>query len=574
MQSLGNIFMNNLFKIMILPVLAVFLLGGCSSSVEEMSKHDSSAGKCQAIGGPDGIIDMAKSKSINRLVITEEDGTNDDGTIKYKHTGIISWLVGKVMGVIKNASLKMYLKIAVNLDFRFLVAMMMTLSVVLFAASVLLGLTQANGYNALMFVLKLIIIYQLTINYFYFYTYVIQTFEAIVTDTMMFSSLTFSDYLAVDPTIICLGLFGQACDIANIIGTMFFPNNPNFIEGLVTNLFGDGDAVKKLYLFGAFDDTISFMFDVRMWKLIMALAGTGISGIFWAVMLMLMNVIYLFAIIAAVKVYLLSYIARWALYGLGPIFISFALFRQTKSLFDGWLQQLISFTLQPVMLFIFLGMFQSMISGFTTQLYIDIGDPNSGYANTMDCPTFDISKFDPTLGINYSDNGPQWTTTNNQADPACAIAQCDQSDPQCFNEGGVWQRFVLQLTADAQPMCVKWTTFNTEGGSGGETLYWYRLCQQVGSKESCINSSTKPVIPIDIWMVMAIIVMCYLMFAMCSWVTEVANSLAGGAMSMSSVTIMGWDTLKQGVGSGVTGLFKTGGGGGGGGGGRPPGASR
>lgn len=537
--------MQNIFRFFIVPALALLVLNGCSTTPTEMSQHDSKAGECEPINE---IIKMGPS--VNRLTI-EDDGDE---------YGVVSWLVKKVSNVIKDASLKIYLKIAVNIDFRFLVAMMMTLAVVLFAASVLLGLIQANGYNALMFVLKLIVIYHLTINYFHFYTYVIQTFEALVTDTMMFSSLTFSDYLAVDPTIICLGLFGQACDIGQIVGTLFFGSS-SAISDFVGGIFGGnvGDAMKKLYLFSAFDDTISYFFDVRMWKIVMALATTGMSGIFWAVMIALMQVLYLFAVIAAVKVYLLSYIARWTLYGLGPIFISFALFKQTKSLFDGWLQQLISFTLQPVLLFIFLGMFQSMISGFTTQLYVDIGESTGGYDMVIDCPV-----WDPIAGT--------FTSANAQD---CIMISCDATDPQCYCNGNNCEKWIMRVAADGDSMCVKWTEFNREGGTAGQNLYWYKLCQTVGNGVGCINSAIKPVIPIDIWMVMAIIVMCYLMIAMCGWVTEVANSLASGAMSVGRVRIMGWDTLKQGVGSGFKGLLTSATRGGPGtGGGTPPAAGR
>jgi len=505
--------MMNMLKIFLVPVLGVIVLGACGTKPEEMQRHDSDSMKCKRVSE---IVGISSQKGVNRLTITEMQG---DTPIHY---GIVTWVVQKVTGVVKNASLKIYLKIAINLDFRFLVTMMMTLAVLIFAASVLLGMIQANGYNLLVFVIKLIIIYHLSINYIHFYSYVIQTFEAIVADTMMLSSLTFSDYLSVDPTIICLGLFGQACDVLSIVENMFGFNLGNTLLGWFPE--GDlADITKKFFLFNAFDDTISMFFDVRMWKLTLALGGTGMTGFFWALMLLLMNVIYLFAVIAAIKVYLLSYIARWALYGLGPIFISFALFKQTKSLFDGWLQQLISFTLQPVLLFIFLGMFQSIISGLATQIYIDMGN-NSEFEMYEICPP------------GASD---------------CTSIPCQASEPQC--DPDTLSMEVHLVTYQAKDMCVKWDKWDNDSNT-----YWYKLCgAQIGSKDICKNSSKKPMIPIDIWMVMAIIIICYIMFAMCGWVTEVANSLASGAMSISGTKIMGWDAMKQGIKKGGGGIVRS-----------------
>lgn len=63
------------------------------------------------------------------------------------------------------------------------------------------------------------------------------------------------------------------------------------------------------------------------------------------------------AIARALWVYLVYLLATTLLFGLAPIFFSFLLFERTKNLFNGWLSQLVNFSLQPILMFTFLGFF-------------------------------------------------------------------------------------------------------------------------------------------------------------------------------------------------------------------------
>lgn len=62
-------------------------------------------------------------------------------------------------------------------------------------------------------------------------------------------------------------------------------------------------------------------------------------------------------LVRAVRVYVISLVAKALLFGLAPIFISFLLFDRTKSIFNGWLNQLVNYSLQPLLLFTFLSFF-------------------------------------------------------------------------------------------------------------------------------------------------------------------------------------------------------------------------
>jgi len=62
-------------------------------------------------------------------------------------------------------------------------------------------------------------------------------------------------------------------------------------------------------------------------------------------------------LVRAVRVYVISLVAKALLFGLAPIFISFILFERTKNMFTGWLNQLVNYSLQPILLFAFLSFF-------------------------------------------------------------------------------------------------------------------------------------------------------------------------------------------------------------------------
>ncbi len=529
--------MKKLFRMFFLPVAVVAVLGACSASEQEMEMLAGDTTQCTPIGE---ILNFTSGQSLRKLEIL--DGDDDDTAVR---KGIVTWVSDKVANTVKTASLVMYLKIALNLDFRFAVAMMILLSIILYASSVLLGLTQANGYNMLMFILKLTIIYNLTINYFYFNIYVIQTFESLVADMLMFTSFVFSDYAAFSAKGVC-SWFGAVCDITGMLDSLF--GISNILQGL--GILGNvSTAMNKLMLFSDIDDQLSRFFDVRMWKLILALMSTGVTGVLWGVMLAALMVMYLLAIIVAVKTYLLAFIARYVLYGVGPLFLSFALFGRTRSLFDGWIQQLINFTLQPVFLFILLGMFHSILNGFIQNIYSSISNNTETYTATASCEPG--SAGCQPIACNLDSSGLP-------IEYGCVPA------PAPF-AAGTYVRYEKSINdATVGEMCVGYSdTFRTaDGGS----LKWWRLCEQRDGTTYCTENSTAPVIPLDIWMIMAALVVCYLMLTMCSWVGAVSSQLAGGAVSLSDVKILGMDKVGQGIKTGIgqaTGsLFGKGGGGG------------
>ena len=88
---------------------------------------------------------------------------------------------------------------------------------------------------------------------------------------------------------------------------------------------------------------------------------TGPQGLAMGGMLGIGIMAFVQMLVKAMRVYVISLVAKALLFGLAPIFISFILFERTKHIFTGWLNQLVNYSLQPLLLFAFLSFFVVLI---------------------------------------------------------------------------------------------------------------------------------------------------------------------------------------------------------------------
>lgn len=65
----------------------------------------------------------------------------------------------------------------------------------------------------------------------------------------------------------------------------------------------------------------------------------------------------LMALLGALFTYIKCIVGLWFLFALSPIFFLLLLFSRTRNLFEGWINMVVSFTLQPILLFAFLALF-------------------------------------------------------------------------------------------------------------------------------------------------------------------------------------------------------------------------
>lgn len=86
-------------------------------------------------------------------------------------------------------------------------------------------------------------------------------------------------------------------------------------------------------------------------------ALTGPSGMMMGGLMTIGIIMFVQCIIKALKIYCLSLIAKALLFGLAPIFFGFMLFERTKNMFMGWVNQVVNFSLQPLLMFAFISFF-------------------------------------------------------------------------------------------------------------------------------------------------------------------------------------------------------------------------
>ena len=112
--------------------------------------------------------------------------------------------------------------------------------------------------------------------------------------------------------------------------------------------------------------------------------GIITSNFIFSIVLLIICFIFALMIISIAKEYIISILVMSILVFVSPIFIPMVLFNSTKQFFDNWKSQLIGYSLFPVVLFAFLGMF---LYTFDMLFW---GKASEGVK---------ISNFDPTNGF-------------------------------------------------------------------------------------------------------------------------------------------------------------------------------
>ncbi len=100
-------------------------------------------------------------------------------------------------------------------------------------------------------------------------------------------------------------------------------------------------------------------------------AGTAATGPFGLGMVSMMGLgagAFVLALIEALKIYAISLIAKALLFGLAPIFFAALLFEKTKQIFFGWINQLVNYSLQPILLFIFFAFYITLLDQAVTDI--------------------------------------------------------------------------------------------------------------------------------------------------------------------------------------------------------------
>ena len=124
---------------------------------------------------------------------------------------------------------------------------------------------------------------------------------------------------------------------------------------------GQGAVNDSIAVFGLLDAVIQQLFSKPVWIKILSILFTG-NGVFIAGMALFALIFYFFVMLKVTVMFVVSVVFISFLICLGPIFIPFMLFGITKRFFDSWWKQMLSFALQPVLLFTAFWIFHFLIT--------------------------------------------------------------------------------------------------------------------------------------------------------------------------------------------------------------------
>jgi type IV secretory pathway VirB6-like protein len=384
--------------------------------------------------------------------------------------GITSWVYSQVKKVVEGSSEDIWTSISGSSDYKNLIASCIVLVIMFYGLMVMLGMTQVSGYSALLVFLKIALVFLFATQWGMFDKYIIQTFEAIVNQATQAASNVF------------------------VVGV-----GANAPEG-------------TFQVLNQIDLMISFLWDPKVMKITLGLFSAGATGAFWGIGLFAMTIMYLIGVLNALKIFIVSLVGRYVLYALGPIFLIFALFSQTRSLFEGWMQQVISFTLQPVFLFIFLGIFHSLMAGMILNLHKGSVTPltvGGSLAGTHQMTT-------AVCTFPKGDGKPAPLEIVN-----CKISTANYA--LCRSPAGNTTGTPCKCETDNQGSP---TLVSPVDGLGGN-------------------------VDLSFIAILSIIIISYMLLPMVNWVTQVAAAISGGNVSAASATIPGMNRVESEVNKGM-----------------------
>ena len=209
-------------------------------------------------------------------------------------------------------------------EFILLIRLLLTLSIIVFAIALAMGLTELNQHEAVSRMLKIAFV------------------VAIISPTSW-------------------AFFGH-----NLVH-LFVDGSLSLISVAVTGMSTYGttssyDFSQDPYkVFQMFDGPISILFDETTWKKMSALIFTGLLGFIIVILIGFSAVVYVFAMVKATIIYVYCMLAVAFLIILTPIVLPFLLFEHTKNMFDIWWKSLLACSVQPFIVFSSVSLFNMMI---------------------------------------------------------------------------------------------------------------------------------------------------------------------------------------------------------------------
>jgi type IV secretory pathway VirB6-like protein len=246
--------------------------------------------------------------------------------------GLISGVVSDLQDILEYMAWYMYTHIIISESFSWLIPKVLTLYILIYGVFFTFGMVQVTLYDFLARMTKI----------------------ALVMGVLFLPGVYTSFFWF---------------DIFNMLFT-FFTDGTNAIIAKITSVAVGGVSVTydPNYPFAILDEAIAKLVSAKMAVTMLATIFTGPYGLIFGFLLLFASGSFVMALFTAMWVYLMAMVLRALLLALTPMFILFLLFDKTRHLFNGWLNQLVNTSLQPILLFTFFAFFVTLISASVDHL--------------------------------------------------------------------------------------------------------------------------------------------------------------------------------------------------------------
>ncbi len=147
----------------------------------------------------------------------------------------------------------------------------------------------------------------------------------------------------------------------NTVITFFNDGTDDLINEFTNIAVGGVSVPSGTPPFAVLDDAIAKAVSAKMAITLMAIFATGPYGVIFGILLLMALGSFMKSALNALWVYLMSLVLKTLLFGIAPLFLCCLLFNRTRHLFDGWLNQIVNASLQPILLFAFFAFFAKLI---------------------------------------------------------------------------------------------------------------------------------------------------------------------------------------------------------------------
>lgn len=265
--------------------------------------------------------------------------TVENTDFKPTNTTLITDIILKIKLKLSLISIQIYSMTVFNLGYIGTIQALMTLYVTIYGLLFMTGMVNVTVYDFVIRIIKLGVV------------------TLLLTPTSIF---LFNDTV--------VKFFEQGTD--SIINFVTSPNatTPNFNFGGAPDavkIFTDkaGHVISGISPFTALDNAVGKVISSKMFVTILATFVAKDYGPLYFILLLIAIWSFMKSLMTATWVYVMSLVMKTLLLGLAPIFIPTILFQKTRHLFDNWINQLVSASLQPILLFIFFIFFVKLAEG-------------------------------------------------------------------------------------------------------------------------------------------------------------------------------------------------------------------